>query len=299
MGINVGALLGPLVCGWLAKDARFGWHWGFVSAGVGMVLGTAIYIIWKPRFLGDLGNVPAARQKVDGVAAADQPLSKDEKQRVAAIAILAFFNLFFWSAYEQAGSSMNFFAEERTQRMVLGWEIPAPWFQSINAAVIILSAPLFAMLWTWLARRGREPSTPIKFVWSLVLVSIGFVFMVLAARLSEGGKLVSPLWLTAAYCFHTWGELCLSPVGLSMVTKLAPTKIASFMMGFWWFSFFLSDLAAGLIASTVERVEKGELFHMFGGQADFFFIFVIVPLVGAALLLALTPLLKRLMHGRA
>jgi POT family proton-dependent oligopeptide transporter len=299
MGINVGALIGPLICGWLAKSPSFGWHWGFASAGVGMVLGTALYLSLKRRLLGTIGDVPAARQRVGGRAAADQPLTREDKQRIAAIAIFAFFNLFFWSAYEQAGSSMNFFAEERTNRWLWGLEIPAPFFQSINSAVIIMFAPLFALLWTRLAARGREPSTPAKFAWSLVLVSIGFVFMVLGARFSDGGAKVSPLWLVAAYAFHTWGELCLSPVGLSMVTKLAPVKLASFMMGFWWFSFFLSDLTAGFLASIVEKVEKGHFFRLLGGQADFFLIFVVTPLVGALLLAALTPTLKKLMHGRA
>jgi POT family proton-dependent oligopeptide transporter len=298
MGINVGALLGPLLCGWLAHSP-LGWHAGFAAAGVGMVLGTAVYLIFKRRFLGSIGDVAPARARPSDPVAPAQPLDRDDWQRIAAIVILAMFNLFFWSAYEQAGSSMNFFAEERTRRHLLGLQVPAEWFQSINAVIVIVFAPVFAALWTRLARRGWEPSTPIKFAISLVLVSIGFVFLVFAARASEGGRLVSPMWLTIAYAFHTWGELCLSPVGLSMVTKLAPPRVASFMMGFWWFSFFLSDLAAGLIASTVERVEKGEFFHLLGGQADFFLIFVIVPLVGAALLLALTPLLKKLMHGRA
>ena len=299
MGINVGALLGPLVCSGLAENPRIGWHYGFAAAGVGMVLGTATYLILKRRFLGTLGDVAPARERVGDHARAQEPLDRAAKEQIGAIVIMAFFNLFFWSAYEQAGSTMNQFAAERTDRLLWGWTIPAGWFQSINSTILILSAPVFAMLWTRLAKRGLEPSTPVKFVWSLVLVSIGFVFLVIGAQRSEGGHLVSPFWLVAAYAFHTWGELCMSPVGLSMVTKLAPRKLASFLMGFWWFSFFLSDLTAGLIASTVERVEKGELFHLFGGQADFFFIFVVVPLVGAALLLALTPLLKKLMHGRA
>jgi POT family proton-dependent oligopeptide transporter len=298
MGINVGGLLGPIVCGFLAHS-RWGWHAGFVAAGVGMVLGTATYLIFKRRFLGSIGDVAPAKERVADHTAADTPLTRDEKQRVLAIVILAFFNLFFWSAFEQAGSSMNFFAEEHTARTFFGMPFPAEIFQSVNSAVIILSAPFFALLWTRLAKRGLEPSTPVKFAYSLVLVSIGFVFLVIAAMRSAGGHLVSPMWLVAAYSFHTFGELCLSPVGLSMVTKLAPAKLASFMMGFWWFSFFCSDFVAGLLASTVEKVEKGEVFHLFGGQADFFFIFVVIPLVGAALLLALTPLLKRLMHGRA
>jgi POT family proton-dependent oligopeptide transporter len=299
MGINVGGLLGPLICGGFAESARFGWHVGFASAGVGMVLGTVVYVLNKRRFLGTIGDIPAAREKVGTHTVADELLTSDEKQRIAAIFILAFFNIFFWSAYEQAGSSMNFFALERTDRSVFGWHIPTSAFQSVNSAVIILLAPLFALMWTRLAVKGREPSTPIKFVISLVLVSAGFVFLVIGAMRSEGGVRVSPLWLVTAITFHTCGELCLSPVGLSMVTKLAPVRWASLLMGTWWVSFFLSDTLAGFLASLVEKIEKGHFFRVFGGQADFFFIFVIVPLVGAGLLLALTPLLKRLMHGRA
>ena len=300
MGINVGAFIGPLICGYLAQSERFGWHWGFASAGVGMVIGTATYLVYKRRLLGSIGDVAPAKQRLGAeAAAAPRGLGREDSHGIAAIVILAVFNIFFWCAYEQAGSSMNFFAEERTNRWLFGHEIPTAWFQSINSAVIILCAPLFAALWTRLGRRGREPSTAIKFVWALVLVSLGFVFLVVAARLSDGGHKVSPLWLVAAITLHTWGELCLSPVGLSMVTRLAPARLASFLMGFWWFSFFLSDFTAGLIASTVESIEKGEVFHLLGGQADFFLIFVIVPLVGAGLLLSLTPLLKRLMHGRA
>ena len=301
MAINVGAFIGPLICGYLAQDDRFGWHWGFASAGVGMVIGTVTYVVYKRRFLGTIGDVaPAKLRPSPEVAASGRVgLTREEKQGIAAIVILAVFNVFFWCAYEQAGSSMNFFADERTNRWLFGREIPTAWFQSINSAVIIIFAPLFAALWTRLARRGREPSTAIKFVWALVLVSIGFMFLTVAARLSDGGQKVSPLWLVIAISFHTWGELCLSPVGLSMVTRLAPARLASFLMGFWWFSFFVSDFTAGLLASTVESVEKGHVFRLLGGQADFFLIFVVVPLVGAGLLLALTPTLKRLMHGRA
>jgi POT family proton-dependent oligopeptide transporter len=303
MGINVGAFIGPLICGSLAQSASFGWHWGFASAGVGMVIGTGTYLVLKRRLLGSLGDIAPAKQRVAAGSASatvvPAKLTRADKEGIAAIVILAVFNIFFWCAYEQAGSSMNFFADERTNRWLFGYEIPTAWFQSVNSAVIILCAPLFAALWTWLGRRGREPSTAIKFVWSLVLVAIGFVFLVIAARLSDGGTKVSPLWLVVAISFHTWGELCLSPVGLSMVTRLAPVRLASFMMGFWWFSFFLSDFTAGLLASTVESIEKGHIFRLLGGQADFYLIFVVVPLVGAALLLALTPLLKRLMAGRA
>jgi len=301
MGINTGAFLGQIICGYLAKNPRFGWHWGFGAAGVGMVIGTTIYILNKRRWLGTIGDVPAARAAANanrrGEAPPAQPLTSEQKRRIGAIAILGFFNIFFWSAFEQAGTSMNLFAEERTRRVFGGWEMPAPWFQSINALAIMLFAPVFAGLWTRLAARGREPSTPRKFVLALILVAAGFAVMVGGALGSEGGALVSPLWLTAAYVLHTWGELCLSPVGLSMVTKLAPPKLGSLMMGLWFFSFFVSDFLAGLIAGHVEKIAKGQVFHLLGGQADFFLIFVIVPLVGAVALGLLSKTIVRLMAG--
>ena len=304
MGINTGAFLGQIICGYLAKNPRYGWHWGFGAAGVGMVIGTAIYILNKRRLLGTIGDVPAARQGRDDGSPADSSraeaapaLTGKQKQHIAAIAILGFFNIFFWSAFEQAGTSMNLFAEERTRRTFGGWEMPAPWFQSINALTIMLFAPLFAGLWTRLAARGREPSTPKKFVLALVLVAAGFAVMVVGALGSEHGALVSPLWLTAAYVLHTWGELCLSPVGLSMVTKLAPPKLGSLMMGLWFFSFFVSDFVAGLVAGHVEKIAKGQVFHLLGGQADFFLIFVVVPLVGAVALALLSKTIVRLMAG--
>jgi proton-dependent oligopeptide transporter, POT family len=298
MGINTGAFLGQIICGYFAKTPRFGWHWGFGAAGVGMVLGTIIYASRKRKLLGTIGDIPAARVRVGNLVAADQPLSAEQKRRIAAIGILAFFNIFFWSAFEQAGTSMNLFAEERTRRTFFGWLMPAPWFQSINALSIMLFAPMFAALWTRLAARGREPSTPHKFVWALVLVALGFAVMVGAAMRSEGGASVSALWLTAAYVLHTWGELCLSPVGLSMVSRLAPPKLGSLMMGLWFFSFFLSDAMGGLVAGQIEKIEKGELFHLLGGQADFFLIFVFVPLLGAVVLWSLSGTVTRLMEDR-
>jgi len=310
MGINTGAFLGQIICGYLAKNPRYGWHWGFGAAGVGMVIGTAIYMLNKRRLLGAIGDVPAAHQGRAAAASGpvgapraevDQapPLTSKQKQHIAAIAILGFFNIFFWSAFEQAGTSMNLFAEERTRRTFGGWEMPAPWFQSINALTIMLFAPLFAGLWTRLAARGREPNTPQKFVLALILVSAGFAVMVAGALGSERGALVSPLWLTAAYVLHTWGELCLSPVGLSMVSKLAPPKLGSLMMGLWFFSFFVSDSVAGLVAGQVDKIAKGQVFHLLGGQADFFLIFVIVPLVGAVALAVLSKKITRLMSGAA
>jgi POT family proton-dependent oligopeptide transporter len=297
MGINLGATLGQIVCPKLA-DA-FDWHVGFSAAGFGMVLGLVVYLIFKRRFLGDLGNIPARQVHRQAENTSKQPLTALEKKGIAAIAVLAFFNIFFWMAFEQAGSSMTFFAEERTRRVFFGIHFLAPYFQSVNSISVILLAPIFAWMWTRLEARGRAPSTPVRFALGLFLLGSGFIVLVIGARLSDSGLRVSPLWLIATYILHTCGELCLSPVGLSMVTKLAPARFASLAMGAWFFSMFISDLLAGLLAGTIEKVEKGQLFHLLGGQADFFLMFVISTFAAGAVLLAVSPLVKRLMAGRA
>ena len=301
MFINIGASLGPIVCSGLAESDRFGWHWGFAAAGVGMVLGTVMYIWLKRRYLGTIGDLPATKEPHSGGVGmvSDQPLTKQDKEQVWAIALMALFNIFFWSAYEQTGSSMNFFALENTDREVLGWTIKAGQFQSINPILLIIFAPLFAALWVRLAAIRREPSPPKKFMAALVLLAAGFGVMVLAALRADTGVKVSPLWLVLAYLLHTWGEICLYPVGLSMVTKLAPAKFASLMMGMWFGSMAIADFLSGALAAQSGKVSRGEFFTIFGGQADFFLIFAIYPLIGALILWALSPTLKKLMHGRA
>jgi POT family proton-dependent oligopeptide transporter len=299
MGINLGAAIGQIVCPKLA-DA-YNWHIGFSAAGFGMVLGLVVYLSFKRRFLGTIGDVPASRAyRVEAAAAGgEQPLTTLEKHGLIAIAILAFFNIFFWMAFEQAGSSMTFFAEEHTRRMFLGINFLAPYFQSVNAIAVITLAPAFAWMWTRLEARNWAPSTPVRFALGLFLLGSGFIVLVIGARIADGGVRVSPLWLIVTYVLHTCGELCLSPIGLSMVTKLAPKRLASLAMGAWFFSMFISDLAAGFVAGAVEKVEKGQVFHLLGGQADFFLIFVVSTFVAGTAMLAFSPLVKRLMAGRA
>jgi proton-dependent oligopeptide transporter, POT family len=299
MGINLGASMGQIVCPKLA--AAYNWHIGFSAAGFGMVLGLVVYLIFKRRYLGNIGDFPASRANREAriPGAPKQPLTALEKQGFAAIAVLAFFNIFFWMAFEQAGSSMTFFAEERTRRMFLGLNFLSPYFQSVNSISVILLAPVFAWAWTRLEARGKAPSTPVRFALGLFLLGSGFIVLVIGARLSDGGTRVSPMWLIVTYVLHTCGELCLSPVGLSMVTKLAPARFASLAMGAWFFSMFIADLLAGLLAGTVEKIEKGQVFHLLGGQADFFLMFVVSTFVAGAALLTLSPLVKRLMAGRA
>jgi POT family proton-dependent oligopeptide transporter len=295
MGVNLGALLGPLACGALAESPRFGWHWGFGAAGVGMVVGLILYLRLKARFLPGIGLAPNAARAAAERGKPDAPLTAEEKRKILALLVIFFFVIFFWMAFEQAGSSMNLFAAERTRRVVLGFHFPAAWFQSVNPAIILAFAPIFASIWIALARKGREPSTPAKMVGGMALLGGGFVFMVLGAARSDGGALVSPAWLLGAYTLHTFGELCLSPIGLSMVSRLAPLKYASLFMGLWYVATSISEFLAGHLAAATDKIARGEVFHLFGGQADFFLIFVLSSVVAALGLAALTPWLKRLM----
>jgi POT family proton-dependent oligopeptide transporter len=298
MGINLGGLLGPLVCGGLAASPRFGWHWGFGAAGVGMVIGLFMYVLLKERYLPGIG-LPPARNRAAGdpkaVEVAAEPARANERSHVIALFVIYAFIIFFWVAFEQAGSSMNLFAAERTQLSFSGHAIPPAWFQSVNPATILVFAPIFSAMWVALGRRGRDPSTPAKMAGGLALLGGGFVLLVAGARLSDAGALVSPGWLLGAYVLHTYGELCLSPIGLSMVTRMAPRKHVSLFMGLWFVATAVADGIAGHLAAATEKVARGEVFHLFGGQADFFFIFVVTSFVAALALAALTPWLRKLM----
>jgi POT family proton-dependent oligopeptide transporter len=297
MGINFGAFFGQIICGYFATSRNWGWHWGFGSAGVGMVLGLITYMVLRRRYLGGIGEV-SSRVEAAAQRPTAEPMTREERDRLTALLVVFAFSITFWIAFEQASTSLNFFADNHTRRTFAGWEIPAPWFQSINPLVLFMSAPAFAALWTALARRRREPSTPAKMAWGLVLVAIGYVFMVFAGLVSANGALASPLWLVAAYTFHTWGELCLSPIGLSFVTKLAPIKFVALLMGVWFLATALGEFLAGQLAALTDPIARGALFHLFGGQADFFLVLLVLPLAVAVGLAAMTPWLRRRMHGR-
>lgn len=352
MGINLGALLGPLVCGWLADSDRFGWHWGFAAAGVGMVIGLVLYLRGATRYLGDVGARPASaatdRRATPGAERGHAPTHAaigavagaaagallagpslvplvvgaavgatfgvtvlgtrgEERGRVLALFIIVFFVIFFWAAFEQAGSSMNLFADKNTDLTFFGWRMPAAWFQSVNPLAILIFAPLFAGAWRRLGARGREPSTALKMVAGLFLLGVGFLFMMAGGRRADGGVLVSPVWLTMAYVFHTWGELSLSPVGLSYVTKLAPARFASLLMGAWFLANAAANKIAGALAgyTPLPGEPPAKPAHGLGGflqdvsatNFGFYSIFVVSSFAAAGLMLLFVPLLKRLARG--
>jgi POT family proton-dependent oligopeptide transporter len=340
MGINIGAFLAPLACGWLAESARFrrvladaglapelSWHFGFGMAAVGMALGLIQYLAGG-RNLGAAGLSPApaapaeaarARRQLGvgllgaalcvgaaaslaatgalvltaaGVSQAFSLLllatvigffawlflsggwTAAERRQLAVILVLFVGAAVFWSVFEQAGSTLNLFAERSTRRDLFGLEFPASWFQSLNPLFIILLAPAFA--WLWVRLGSREPGSPAKFAIGLLCAGLGFAVLVAAARVAGEGGRVSPVWLVATYLLHTVGELCLSPVGLSAMTRLAPARVAGLMMGVWFLAASVGNLLGGQVASLYEALSLPALFAA-----------VTVFALAAALLLAL------------
>ncbi len=287
MGINSGALIAPFVCSTLGENPAYGWSYGYLAAGIGMLLSVVIQLAFSNRYLGNVGKEPAAKRALAASGGRKDPLTPDEVDRLRVVFMLFVFIVLFWAAFEQAGGLMNLYAAEKTDRFVGAFEVPAGWFQSVNPLFIVLLAPLFSTMWARLTAAGRSPSTPRKMVLGLVLTGVGFLFMIGAVYDQAANGKASMWWLVLAYLFHTMGELCISPVGLSMVTKLAPLRLASLMMGVWFLINFVANWLAGIIGSYAESL--GEL-SIFGGLAGTLFFFAIV-------LWALSGTLVRWMHG--
>jgi POT family proton-dependent oligopeptide transporter len=230
--------------------------------------------------------------------------SREDRGPVASIFIFMFFNFFFWLAFEQAATSVNFFTDQRTDRLVGTFMVPTGWFQNVNPAVIVLLAPAFAAMWTALTRKGRNPSQPVKIGLGLLWLGLGYLFMVVAGMQAKDGKLAMMWLVCATYVLHTIGELFLSPTGLAYVTKAAPKKYVSQLMGIWFVSSFLAYVVGGKVAGLTGKIERGEVSGWwffwkgwFGGQGDFFFLFVVLSCGAGLLILVLTPLLKKLMRN--
>lgn len=287
MGINVGATLGAVGCGYLGE--RIGWGWGYASAGVGMMLGLVSFALLGKRLLGDVGLSPnrSAAVKVEAEKESRHPLTRQEVERIIVLLVIILFAALFWAAYEQAGGLMNLYAEQKTDRVMFGWEVPASWFQAVNSIFIIMFSPVFAKLWLWLSARNKDPSSVVKMGMGLLLLGGGFVLMVAAARQNALGMKSSAALLILTYMLHTFGELCLSPVGLSLTTKLAPKHLASRLMGVWFLSNALGNYAAGKIGGLAS--DYGDL-TVFAGLA-------IAAVSGGLLLLLLSGVLKRMTHG--
>ena len=288
MGVNLGAMISPLVCGFLGEKVN--WGYGFLSAGIGMIIGLLIFLWGQKKYLGEHGIKPS--HQVSQASGAHGPLTREEKERIAVIFIMSFFVIFFWASFEQAGSSLTLFADRSTNRLisVFGWtwEFPASYYQSVNPLLICLLAPFFSKLWVSLAGKGKNPSTPIKFVCGLLLLCAGFIVMMAASAIHDKNQIqVSMLWLMGVYLLHTLGELCISPVGLSMVTKLSPVRFTSLLLGTWFLANFAANLVGGLFAGNYDAMN----------HTTFFLIPTATSGAAAVLLLFLVKPLKRWMHG--
>ena len=284
MGINLGAFIGPLIAGYLAQ--RVDWHIGFACAGIGMAFGVTQYILGKERLRPALAKL-AEQPKSTRTSAADSGFGSAEWKRIAAVVVFFAFASLFWAAYEQSGSTLNLFADRYTRLSVFGFSFPSSWFQSVPAAFVILLAPVMAWLWLRLGR--LEPSSPAKFVIGLLFAGLSFLLLVPAAMIAQSGPriLVSPLWLVASYFVIEIGELALSPVGLSVVTKLAPVRIVGLMMGVWFWSIAVGDIIAGWTAGLFSTMP---LPRLFGTVAA-------VTLGAAVVLVLLIRPIRRLMGG--
>jgi POT family proton-dependent oligopeptide transporter len=284
VGINVGAFVAPLIVGTLGQKVN--WHVGFACAGVGMIIGLIQYVAGKPRLLPALQRLGQTERHA---APSSEPwwrFTRAEWGRVAAIAVLFVFSSIFWGAFEQASSSLNLFADRLTRNTALGYNFPSTWYQSLNSMFMILGlAP--GIGWLWVRMGPKQPSSPVKFALGLFFVGLGFALIVPAAKMTQQGVLVSPWWLVGLYFLHTIGELCLSPVGLSLVTKLAPQRIVGAMMGLWFLSIAVGNKLAGMAGGLFESLPLPKLFGAVAATA----------FAAALVLLILTPWLRKLMGG--
>jgi POT family proton-dependent oligopeptide transporter len=284
MGINLGAFIGPLIAGYLAQ--RVNWHVGFAAAGVGMTLGLIQYVIGRKPLQEAERQAPIAARAARP-ASSGTGLTATDYKRLGAVVVFFIFASVFWGAYEQAGSTLNLFADRHTRLYLAGFNVPSSWFQSVPPLFVIILAPIFAWFWTRLG--DRQPSTPAKFVYGLVFAGLAFLLLVPAGRFVEQGFTVSPMWLIAAYFVLELGEMCISPVGLSAVTKLAPSQVVGMAMGIWFLASSAGNMLAGYAGSFFSTLPLGTLF---GASAA-------ATLAAAVVLLLMLKPVKGLMAGRA
>ena len=300
MGINVGATLGPLTCGIFEGDylnpMRF--KWAFLCACIAMLASTLIFYLLKNKYLMDYeGNAIGTRPKLQEKTERQQ-LTRKEKQHIVVIFIIAAFVIFFWAAYEQAGVSLTYFADQQTDRHIFGWEMPTSYFQSFPAIFVVLLAPFMNLAWEVLRRFGHEPSSVMKQAIGLAFLSIGYMLIAFGVKDLDPNVKVSMLWLTGLYFIHTLGELSLSPIGLSLVSKLSPKHLASLMMGIWFMSTAVSNMLAGQLATLYPDGSSKSLFGIIeiASLHDFFMMFVVLSGVAAIALACISPLLNRMMR---
>jgi POT family proton-dependent oligopeptide transporter len=287
MFVNLGAFLAGIIGGGIGE--KLGWRYGFWIAALAMVIGLIVFIWGKEKYFKGKGDKPVKLSKEEKQSKPKVPLTIEEWKKITVIFVLAFFVIFFWAAFEQSGAALNLFAYEHTNRMInifgWRWEVPATWFQSLNPVFVCLFAPLFSKMWVDLSKRGKEPSTPGKFVWALWLLAAGYVVLLFAAMQMGPGIKVNMFYLVFAYAAFTTGELCLSPVGLSLVTKLAPIQFVGILMGVWKTANAVANKLAGTYSGLFGKISNE---HFFGGL-------IAAPLVASVILILIMKPLKKWM----
>jgi len=282
IGINIGAASAPLLVGYIGEV--YGWHYGFGLAGIGMLLGQIVYI-WGQKFLKDVGNLIVVKKEVGQKS--HTPLTKIEKDRIIVLMISFIIVIVFWAAYEQAGGLMNLYTKEKINRMIFGIEIPASLFQSVPAVFVIIFGTIVAAFWNKRMKKGKESSSLFKMAVGTIVMGTGFLMMSGAALQAATGVKAMLIWLILSYLLQVLGELSISPVALSFITKLAPARYASIMMGIYFAATGLGNKLAGLVGELATHA--GEL-EVFTG------IFVFCLAFGL-LLLVFFKKLKALTHG--
>ena len=275
MGVNLGAFLSPLICGTLGQV--YGWKYGFGAAGVGMVCGIIFYW-WGQRYLAQDHLSRAKEAHVEHA-----PLTSGEWRAIGGLIVLGLLNIVFWGVYEQQGNTIQIFADKNTDWHIFGFQMPSTWFQAVNPMFIFLLTPFLNMFWGWQERRGKEPASVTKMAIGCVLLGLSFVFFMLITAGLEPAQRISFLWLVGCTFIYTVGELYLSPIGLSLVTKVAPVRLVSMLMGMWYFSNFFGNYLTGYLGTYYEKMSK----------ASFFLMLALLATAAGAAIFALQKPLKR------
>lgn len=282
MGVNLGALMSPLVCGTLGQ--KYGWHYGFGAAGVGMLVGLAVYHFGRKSLPADLVEQREAH-RVNNTVAVHEPITKQDYTRIAALVFLCIVNVAFWAVYEQQGNTLQLWADSKIDWNVLGFLVPSTWYQSLNPVFILLLTPVITRFWLYQSKKKSEPTSVSKMGIGCLLLGFSFLMMYGCVDIIGAGK-GSLWWLVGTVLILTAGELYLSPVGLSFVSKLSPLKLVSMLMGMWFMSSFFGNILAGYLGTFYETM----------GQKNFFMMLATVSLIAAVVFFVVNLPLKKLMH---
>jgi POT family proton-dependent oligopeptide transporter len=280
MGVNLGAFIAPLVCGTLGQV--YGWSYGFASAGVGMVLGIIFYL-WGQRYLAKDELTRAREAKVEYA-----PLTGKEWKAIGGLTVLMLLNIVFWGVYEQQGNTMQLFADRNTDWHIFGLEMPSTWFQAVNPFFIFTLTPLLNMFWTWQSRRATEPPSVTKMALGCTLLGLSFLPLIYVTSGMQPDQRINFMWLVGGTFFYTIGEIYLSPIGLSLVTKVAPARLVSMLMGMWYFSNFFGNYLTGYLGTFYEKMSKESFFSM---------IALLAVVAGAAIFALQKPLKNAVGHN--